>query len=155
MQGASYKLASDAIFLTGIPFLFGGLQSSAARTFLAATVHVVQYLIWNRERAQEHERQRMSVYVVERPTRGVAGLICKGWECAVPALTSAKLGRTDLTVRTQREFRQGAEESNDNGGSGMTVEGLRISRAFVEQIVEQLWNRRPRNRVENRLTTRS
>jgi hypothetical protein len=36
----------------------------------------------------------------------------------------------------------------------MTVEGLKI-RAFMEQIVEQVWNRIPRNRVENRITAHS
>ena len=41
MQGTSYKLASDAIFLTVVPFLFGRFQSSGARTFLAAIVRVV------------------------------------------------------------------------------------------------------------------
>jgi hypothetical protein len=41
MQGTSYKLASEAIFLTVVPFLFGRFQSSAARTFLAAIVRVV------------------------------------------------------------------------------------------------------------------
>jgi hypothetical protein len=75
MQGASYKLASGAIFLTVVPFMLRRFQLSAARTFLAATVRVVQHLIWNRERAQEHERQRMSVYVFESGTRGVAALL--------------------------------------------------------------------------------
>jgi len=77
MEGMSYKLASEAIFLTVVPFLFGRFQSSAARVFLAATVRVIQHLIWNRERPQEHERQRMSVYVFESRTPGVAALICE------------------------------------------------------------------------------
>jgi hypothetical protein len=75
MQGTSCKLASEAIFLTVVPFLFGRLQLSAARTFLAATVHVVQHLTWNRKGAQDHERQRMSVNVFENRTRGVAALL--------------------------------------------------------------------------------
>ena len=45
LQGTGYELASEAVFLNVVRFVFGGLQSSAAQTFIAATARVVQRLI--------------------------------------------------------------------------------------------------------------
>jgi hypothetical protein len=79
MQGTSYKFAWEAIFLTFVPFLLGRFQSSAVRTFLSVNVRLVQHLIWNHERAQEHERQRMSSSVTKSEVNASANLVGTGW----------------------------------------------------------------------------